>query len=368
MQIALTKKIADAMGVKPGKKNPAENPLFCWTANWTNTYDRRKEDMVVLVNNVTQFTVTIYGVKRTQFKNIEQKMIAAIKNTLLSMNLNTEIVDEYMRQAGEVSFVANHDRKLTAWVNRKGMDAAFVVGRAVNESRGEIKYEDTLGRTVSRNPVGYSGGNYSDGYIPAEKMIEALTELTGKSAYKYRAFELLVTLDLKIYKATRRLIVPADMEFTKLHKLLQDVFDWKNYHLYDFAVFDGKSREAVATLVHDEESLSFDDGAVLMADRKLSEFLPQYKYILYTYDMGDRWEHQIELVRVIDDHDEESPYLLEAVGQAPPEDVGGVGGYIDFYEIMKNENHPDYAEMKECSGYWSPELGEWKTRPKAIHI
>ena len=84
--------------------------------------------------------------------------------------------------------------------------------------------------------------------------------------------------------------------------------------------------------------------------------------------MGDNWEHSIELLRVIEEHNEESPYLIEAVGQTPPEYVGGVGGFIDFREIMLNPDHPDYAETKEWVGYWSPELREWNTKPKVIHI
>jgi hypothetical protein len=83
--------------------------------------------------------------------------------------------------------------------------------------------------------------------------------------------------------------------------------------------------------------------------------------------MGDNWEHIIELVRVIDEHYAESPFLLEAAGQTPPEDVGGVPGFIDFREIMLNPKHPDYAEMKEWVGYWSPELPEWEKKPKVIH-
>ena len=37
-------------------------------------------------------------------------------------------------------------------------------------------------------------------YIFYKAMIDALCEVTGKQAYRYRAFELLVTLDLDIYK------------------------------------------------------------------------------------------------------------------------------------------------------------------------
>lgn len=197
-------------------------------------------------------------------------------------------------------------------------------------------------------------------------MIHDLAELTGKPAYKYRAFELLVTLDLEIYKAIRRLIVPADISFQNLHEVLQSVFDWKGYHLYDFSVFDGKTNKLYARLVPDEEGLYNDSDAVLLAGHLLSEYFPRSKQILYTYDMGDDWEHQIELIRVIDEHNEASPYLLEAVGQSPPEDVGGVYGFIEFRKIMLDINHPEYTNAKLWSGYWSPELREWETRPKVI--
>lgn len=53
--------------------------------------------------------------------------------------------------------------------------------------------------------------------------------------------------------------------------------------------------------------------------------------------------------------------------QTPAEDVGGVGGFVSFREIMLNPDHPENMEMKEWSRYWSPELREWNSRPKAIH-
>ena len=364
MQISLTKKLAAVMGIKPAPADEAINPLFCWTANWTNTFDNRKEDMVVMVNEATRFTVTIYGVKRNQFKHIEEKMMTAIKNTLLAMNLSPELVDEYLRLAGDITYAANHDRKMTSRVNRQGLDASFVVGRTVNESRGRIKFEDTLGSVVSKNLINCTGN--AEAFIPKDKMIKSLIELTEKPAYRYRAFELLVTLDLEIYKAVRRMIVPAGITFQRLHRVLQRSFSWQDYHLYDFAVYDEKTGRPCTRLVPDEERLSYDDCAVLMDGRKLSEYFPEHRFILYTYDMGDSWEHQIELIRVIEEHDGDSPYLLEAIGQAPPEDVGGVGGFIDFREIMLNPDHPEYAEIKEWAGFWSPELEEWKSRPRFI--
>lgn len=366
MQIALTKKLADALGIKLPAADESINPLFAWTANWITVWDnRRTEDMLVLVNNATRFTVAIYQVKRKDLKNVEKMMMAAIVNTLLSMNLNLELVNEYMRLAGELEFVRNNSRQTAAWVTKAGMECAFHVGREYN---GIAKmYCDTLGASSNYRIVNYSG-NTKDGFYPYEAMVDALIELTGMQAYKCRAFELIVSLDLEVYKAERRLIVPADMKFAQFHKVLQYVFDWKNYHLYDFTIIDEKTKKAVVRMVSTEEDLEYDESAVLMDGHTLAEFLPEHKQMLYTYDMGDSWEHIIQLVRVIEEYDGELPYLLEASGQTPPEDVGGVGGFVSFREIMLNPKHPEYAEMKEWSRYWTPELREWERKPKVIRI
>ena len=367
MQIALTKKLADAMKLKPSQTIDNENPLFSWTANWTNTFDGRKEDMIIMVNHATRFTISIYGVKRNQFKDIKTKMAEAIRNTFGAMNINPEIIDEYMKQAGEIEFCINKDRKLTSWVNHQGLAAAFAVGRFVNDSRGVIKFNDTLGYFVSRETVSHSK-SHSDYYVPAEEMTKALSNLASKPMYKYRAFELVITLDLEIYKATRQVVVPAHIELSSLHNLIQRLFRWKNYHLHDFKIIDKKSGKSIERIVMSEEDLVYDPNAILERDKRLSDYFPKHNKILYTYDFGDNWQHTIELLNVIEEYNEDSPYLLKAVGQGPPEDVGGVGGFIDFREIMLNPNHPDYDETKEWAQFWSPELSEWESKPKIIHF
>lgn len=366
MQIALTKKLAVAMGINPPTIHEVVNPLFSWTANWTKVWDnRRTEDMLVLVNDATRFTVAIYQVKRNSLKNVVEMMKAAISNTLLSMNLNQELVAEYMRLSGEVKFVQNSSRQAASWITKAGKECAFYVG---NEYNGiEKMFSDTIGVAANRTIVNCSGTNKERCY-PYKEMINALSKVTGMQAYKYRAFELLVTLDLDIYKVVRKILVPADIQFTQLHKVLQSVFDWRNYHLYDFTVFDIDKSKPTTRIVPFEEDLEYDQEAILMKGHTLSEFLPEQKYIVYTYDMGDNWKHEIQLINVIDEYDKESPYLLEASGQTPPEDVGGLPGFIDFREIMMNPNSPEYKEMREWAGYWTVELSDWKKRPRVISI
>jgi hypothetical protein len=221
-----------------------------------------------------------------------------------------------------------------------------------------------MGGRVSKGLAGSGSGDY---FEPAEELKKALAELTGKPVYRYRAFELLVTLDLEIYKATRRLIVAADIEFSYLHKVLQSVFRWDNCHLHDFKVLDVKSKMPIRRLVMSEEDLFYDSEAVLETGHKLSDYFPKHRQIIYTYDFGDDWNHLIELVCEIEEHDSETPYLLEAKGKAPPEDVGGILGFIEFREIILDSSHVDHASAKEWARYWSPELRDWEKRPGVIH-
>src|SRR5690554_4263751 len=146
MQIALTKKLADAMGVIPSVQEVVDS-LFSWTANWTKVWDnRRAEEYLDLMKLATRFTLAIYQVKRKDLKNVAEMMRTAISNTLLSMNLNPELVKEYMRQAGEVEFSRNRSRQAAAWVTRAGLGCAFYVGREYN---GITKmFSNTVGVSV----------------------------------------------------------------------------------------------------------------------------------------------------------------------------------------------------------------------------
>lgn len=362
MQIALTKKLADGLKLKPQPAAEEIDPLFIWTANWKKTWDnRRAEDMLILVNHATRFVVAVYQVKRKDLKNIKSIIQTAISNTFAELNIHSDVIESYLKQAGEIEFTKNTNRNATAWLNQAGHDSAAYV---VHHYNGIDKiFDDTIGTFASNSPVNFSK-KISDGYYPNKKIIQSLSELTNLPIYNYKAFELLVTLDLGIYKATRRIIVPSNITFKKLHQVLQKTFSWKNYHLYEFEIFN--KNQLAATLVAFEDSLDYNPGATLINNQTLADYLPEHEYILYRYDMGDNWEHEIELVRVIENHHENSPYLLEAEGQSPPEDVGGVPGFLYFREIMLDPKHPEHYEMNRWVGYWSLELSDYDKRPRLI--
>lgn len=387
MVIFLTKNLSDAISeelIEPEQKadpqsSPAaaesleDNPLFSWTANWANIWDyRRTYNTLVLVNNATRFVVAIYQVKRQDLKskNVKDMIQTAIERTLLEMNWNYDLVMKYLQLAGELKFTKNRNRKAAAWVAHAGYECGFYTVRKYN--RGEKVYDDKVGVPANFTVVRSSDARMGE-IVPAEAMKERLSQLTGLPLYKYKAYELEISLDLEVYKAVRRVIVPANLRLKDLHKLIQGLFNWKGYHLHDFAVYkenqfvSGRGRPDLR-LVPYEGDLEWDDQAVLIADHSLSEFLPEYHTMVYTYDFGDYWQHEIKLIRIIDDYDEDSPFLLEAKGQAPPEDVGGVGGFVEFWEAMLDESHPDHEENKAWAGYWKPELSDWQKGPRHINL
>ena len=69
--------------------------------------------------------------------------------------------------------------------------------------------------------------------------------------------------------------------------------------------------------------------------------------MIYRYDFGDGWTHTIAFKKIIEDYDKNAPSCIMGKGDAPPEDVGGPGGYGEFLKIMADPSHEEYEDMKE---------------------
>lgn len=362
MEIALTKRLADQVKIKLDSKQEEMDPLFSWTANWTNVYDGSTNDLLVLVNNATRFVATVYPFGQADFANFGDISINAIRKSLQSFNFSPAMIDKYMDLAGEAKFTQNHNRSAASWVSKAGLDCALHIGAGLEQ--GDHPSTETLIRGVNHGPIRLRGNKeYS---VPYEELAKALSKLTHQQLYAYGAFELLITLDLEIYQVKRDLIVPASIDFFALHRVIQSVFNWDSYHLYDFSIYGDYTLQPIHRLVPFEEDLEFDATATLLKDQRLQEYLPKHKEILYTYDYGDNWEHRIQLVKVYEEYDGQSPFLLRAEGKAPPEDVGGAPGFIRFLEAYHDPNHPEHEELKEWAGLWSPELWDWEKKPRII--
>jgi len=81
--------------------------------------------------------------------------------------------------------------------------------------------------------------------------------------------------------------------------------------------------------------------------------------MVYEYDFGDGWEHDIVL-EAVGPAARAKPRVRVLAGKraCPPEDVGGIGGYYGFLEAIRNSKHPEHRDMLEWGGSFDPDAFE----------
>ena len=147
----------------------------------------------------------------------------------------------------------------------------------------------------------------------------------------------------------RRLQVSSSINLRRLHDVIQAAMGWTQSHLYRFEVggvdygepdrdYDGDVRSAKATAL-----------------RKIAP-APGTAF-LYEYDFGDSWQHRIEVEKVLPlEPGVRYPRCLAGKRACPPEDIGGIWGYEEFLQAIRDPKHPEHAAMLEwVGGFFDPE-------------
>ena len=74
--------------------------------------------------------------------------------------------------------------------------------------------------------------------------------------------------------------------------------------------------------------------------------------------MGSRSHKKLEKIKT-KENGINYPRCIKGKRACPPEDCGGIPGYMELEKIMKNKQHESYEEMREWIGYdLEPELFE----------
>ncbi|MFD2784981.1 plasmid pRiA4b ORF-3 family protein [Hymenobacter rubripertinctus] len=136
----------------------------------------------------------------------------------------------------------------------------------------------------------------------------------------------------------RRVEVPDTLTFWELHFVLQIVFDWENYHLFEFRQGRGSFRAGSPSL--GSEGSVWEDEPPQQDPREvpLSAVLrvPADK-VTYTYDFGDSWEHDIvveQITPLAADSLAPAVRCLDGRRAAPLEDMGGIPGYEQLLDLL----------------------------------
>ena len=144
-------------------------------------------------------------------------------------------------------------------------------------------------------------------------------------------------------KVWRRVVVKSETPLRKLARLLEQSMGWDGYHLHMFDV------AGILFGVPDED-----------ADYVINEKAATVKHVLprpgtsmrWDYDFGDGWEHDV-VVEAIESPVDGKRYsvCLDGAGACPPEDCGGVTGYVELLLALADPRHPEHERLTT----WAPD-------------
>jgi hypothetical protein len=175
------------------------------------------------------------------------------------------------------------------------------------------------------------------------------------SSHPEAAYVLRVNIADSRPKIWRKLSVPGDYTLGDLHYILQIAFGWENGHMHSFTVNSTEYGMPVGDMGFDDDFDVIDEETVCLSRLNLQ---PKQKF-KYLYDFGDSWLHEITVSKIvpIGDEDEElmRPRCLDGERAGPLEDSGGIWGYQEMLEVLKDPHHEEYEEIHEWAGDIDPE-------------
>jgi hypothetical protein len=176
----------------------------------------------------------------------------------------------------------------------------------------------------------------------------SIHEVTGArtGALLYRIEIVLQASEPRIW---RRLEVPGNAKLDWLHAVIQVAMGWTNSHLHQFKAGGDRYSD---TRVHFAE---FEGDPEILEERRftLQELAPHEKDSFgYNYDFGDSWQHEVRVLKISLPSSTATTIArcLDGAGACPPEDCGGIPGYANLLQILKNRKHPEHRTMKEWLG------------------
>jgi hypothetical protein len=169
-------------------------------------------------------------------------------------------------------------------------------------------------------------------------------------------FQLKIELEKAKPPIWRRVLVSSEMVLRELHLVVQRAMGWDNSHCYNFAVGStwedrrcyGNVELMNVDLIQQAMGEFVDDGCV-----RLDHILTEEKArMCYVYDFGDSWQHRITLEKILAQPVKQAgvPRCIAGRRACPPEDVGGLPGYIYALDVLADPSHPRYAELSAWCG------------------
>ncbi|OPZ65701.1 MAG: Plasmid pRiA4b ORF-3-like protein [Firmicutes bacterium ADurb.Bin506] len=369
MLIQCTKALLDRVGINLREQAPGAGPvaqplgpLAAWHAHLV---DLDIGNAIVLMNDATRFPVVICGPGPDDFSRLKALIRDAIVVALSMEGVNEAIIDAYMTQAGEIEFARTANRSMVAKLKKAVSDISYV-SSFVDENTLIQRYASiAAGRLEQRLPDGTD-------LCPLDETLKQLGREFGMSedgtprpVLDVELYQLKIQLEIDGFDIWRRVLVPSNFSFRHLHRVIQAVFDWQNYHLHLFEA-RGQGPRPKEIVMNDGADIldCFDPDQydiLQEAVTALGDIFPTHDDVIYEYDFGDSWIHTITLEGIVRSNAFEATYL-EGNGERPPEDIGGPWGYIDYVRVMADPSDPEHESMR----LWAKSQTAWQLTPEEL--
>lgn len=166
-------------------------------------------------------------------------------------------------------------------------------------------------------------------------------------------FQFKIELEGSSPKIWRRVVIPANYSFEKLHDIIQHSFGWENQHLAFFSPSGYGSKPVISV----QEDNNFQEQVISSKVVLQKVFTKEKQTFIYIYDFGDDWTHKITLEKILPESNIIAARCTAGKGACPPEHCGGIAGYYNILEIAKDKKSPDYESIREWLGLEEGE--EW---------
>lgn len=165
---------------------------------------------------------------------------------------------------------------------------------------------------------------------------------------KLNVFQLKITLRYIKPAIWRRVLVKDTSTLGQLHGLIQSVMGWGGGHLHEFRMPPRGFGPPLRRFGHEGE----DENKTRLRDI----LLRPRQVLLYEYDFGDGWLHEILLEKILPaEPGAHYPVCLAGARACPPDDCGGVPGYGQILEALAEPSEKRHAELLEWCGEFDPE-------------
>jgi hypothetical protein len=181
-----------------------------------------------------------------------------------------------------------------------------------------------------------------DGAVELTELGQAgMRRLLGEPAPGDLIYQVKVTLmGVENPPVWRRVLVPAAVRLDRLHEIIQAAMGWQNAHLHAF--IDGRTYYGVP-----DAELRYRDERTT----RLNDLLKPGDRLLYTYDFGDDWDHDITIEEAtVAEPGMSYPLCIAGQGACPPEDAGGWPGYARLVQILTDPGHEEHQDMLDWLG------------------